>query len=174
ALLALLRSVVDGGRAAWTGPGLARSLTYAVVLAAGRALAASAGGRLSQRTTVKLIGGLQNRLYAHLHGLSLDFFERTTTGDLLARLFHDVETAARLVTGVAIGAVEAVLRLAVLCAVLWVLHPPAAAAALLVLVPAVVALRLLGRGLHGRFEQLYRELGILYDTARDALAAAEL
>ncbi len=169
ALLVLVRRALDapgGSLRTIVGLGLGTAIL--------RAAATSSGARLAQRSSVRLVGDLQNRVYERMHEQSLDFYDRTPVGDLLARLFHDVEAAARLVTGVAVGVVEGAVRLLVLCLALWTLHPPAAIATLAVVVPALVALRLLGRGLHARFDALYRELALVYETARDALSAPEL
>ena len=43
--------------------------------------------------------GLRNRLYKHLQTLSLSFYQRTKTGDLMARSINDIN-AIRMATGI--------------------------------------------------------------------------
>ena len=122
-LLVLFRKYVDRGVAASAPSGglLGLALT-ALAVAIARGAAAYLGGRLAARASTTLVADLQEKLYGHLQGLSLEFFHRSRPGDLMSRLFHDVEAAARLVTGVTATALEAPIRIVAMVAALWSIH----------------------------------------------------
>ena len=174
-LLFLFRAYVDGSVAA-TGPAppLRGSLLSALAVAVARGVSSYLGARLASRASTTLVADLQERLYGHLQGLSLEFFHRSRPGDLVARLFHDVEAAARLVTSVTATALEAPVRLAVMFASVWSLHPPLAMAITVVIVPAVILERLLGRSLRARYRRLYEDVAALYEAVQESLGAVEL
>ena len=106
----------------------------------------------------RVIFDLRVRIYAHLQRLSLSFFERTSTGELMSRVTNDVNALEHFIThGVALTAVD-LLRLlgasAVLLALEWQL-------ALVVLLP----LPIMALGLR-RFNQRVRPV---YRRVRDRL-----
>jgi ABC-type multidrug transport system fused ATPase/permease subunit len=106
----------------------------------------------------RFIFDLRVRIYAHLQRLSLSFFERTSTGELMSRVTNDVDALEQFVThGVALTAID-LLRLlgasAVLLALDWRL-------ALVVLIPLPV----MAFGLR-RFNQRVRPI---YRRVRDRL-----
>jgi len=102
----------------------------------------------------RVIFDLRVRIYGHLQRLSLSFFERTSTGELMSRVTNDVNALEQFVThGVALTALD-LLRLlgalAVLLALDWRL-------ALVVLIPLpVVAIGL--RYFNQRVRPIYRHI----------------
>ncbi|MDY6876995.1 MAG: ABC transporter ATP-binding protein [Chloroflexota bacterium] len=118
----------------------------------------------------RVIFDLRVRIYAHLQRLSLSFFERTSTGELMSRVTNDVNALEQFVThGVALTAVD-LLRLLGASAVLLVLEWRLA---LVVLVPLpVMALGL--RWFNQRVRPIYRQvrdrLGDINAKLQDNLA----
>jgi len=118
----------------------------------------------------RVIFDLRVRIYAHLQRLSLSFFERTSTGELMSRVTNDVNALEQFIThGVALTAVD-LLRLlgasAVLLALDWQL-------ALVVLIPLpIMALGL--RWFNRRARPIYRRvrdrLGDINAKLQDNLA----
>ncbi len=118
----------------------------------------------------RVIFDLRVRIYAHLQRLSLSFFERTSTGELMSRVTNDVNALEKFIThGVALTAVD-LLRLlgasAVLLALEWQL-------ALVVLIPLpIMALGL--RHFNQRVRPVYRRvrdrLGDINAKLQDNLA----
>jgi len=49
------------------------------------------------RASLQVALGLRKRVYAHLHTLGLDYFERTQTGDLAYRLTEDIDRIGEIV-----------------------------------------------------------------------------
>lgn len=174
ALLALLKRAVDDGLLASGASRLGWLLAAAVGVAVLREGAAWFGGRWAVHAATRLIGDIQDRLYAHLQALSLDFHDRNRPGDLMARLFHDVERMTNLVTGVAATALEMPVRLVALFALMASLHPRMALFTAAMMVPIVVLARFVGRRLRRGFRDLNDDLARLYEAAHESLSAAEL
>jgi len=85
----------------------------------------------------RFILDLRVRIYSYLQRLSLSFFERTSTGELMSRVTNDVNALEQFVThGSALSAVDAI-RLVGAIVVLMILHWQLA---LLVILPVPVLL----------------------------------
>ncbi len=118
----------------------------------------------------RFIFDLRVRIYAHLQRLSLSFFERTSTGELMSRVTNDVNALEQFVThGVALTAVD-LLRLlgasAVLLALDWQL-------ALVVLIPLPVmafGLRRFNRRARPIYRRVRDRLGDINAKLQDNLA----
>jgi ATP-binding cassette, subfamily B, bacterial len=143
----------------------------ALVLA--REAAAGLAALLQARVSSRFVRDLQDRLYAHLHRLSLAFFDQNAPGDLVSRLILDASAAASLVSGCVVAG-EALVRLVVLFGAALLLHPGLAIGSMLVLVPGLVAARLLGRRVRQRLYGLSEDIGRLYERAYETVAGAEL
>jgi len=110
------------------------------------------------------------RIYGYLQRLSLSFFERTSTGEIMSRVTHDVNALEQFVThGSALSAVDLV-RLTGAVIVLLVLNWKLA---LLVIIP-VPALVILLRYFNTRVRPIYRKvrdrLGDINAQLQDNLA----
>jgi len=118
----------------------------------------------------RFIFDLRVRIYAHLQRLSLSFFERTSTGELMSRVTNDVNALEQFVThGVALTAID-LLRLlgasAVLLALDWRL-------ALVVLIPLpvmTVGLRYFNRRVRPIYRRVRDRLGDINARLQDNLA----
>jgi ATP-binding cassette subfamily B protein len=171
-LLALVKRGVDLGLAP-AGGALAGLLSLAAAIALARELASYGATRLTASVETAFVRELQDRLHARMHALSMDFFARHPPGDLMARLFHDCEGAAHLLTGVTPAAVDAAVRLFALSTYLAWLHPELAAVTALAAGPAVWLSRLLARRARGGFDGLNEATAALFDAAHQSLGAAE-
>ncbi len=117
----------------------------------------------------RFIFDLRVRIYAYLQQLSLSFFERTSTGELMSRVTNDVNALEQFVThGVALTAVDS-LRLvgasAVLVALDWQL-------ALVVLIPLpfmAFGLRRFNRRARPIYRQVQDRLGDINARLQDDL-----
>ena len=122
----------------------------------------------------KFILDLRVRLYAYLQRLSLSFFERTSTGELMSRVTNDVNALESFVThGSALTAVD-LLRLVGGAAILFVLD---ARLALWVLLPVpVLAVSL--RAFNTRIRPIYRRvrarLGDINAQLQDSLSGIQV
>jgi ABC-type multidrug transport system fused ATPase/permease subunit len=118
----------------------------------------------------RFILDLRVRLYDYLQRLSLGFFERTSTGELMSRVTNDVEALEHFVThGSALTFVD-LLRLAGAAAVLFVLEWRLA---LLVLLPVpllAVALRYFNTQIRPVYRQVRQRLGDINAKLQDSLS----
>ncbi len=135
---ALVRRGVDGGVLARDAAVLNRvAVAYLAVAVIGLVL-----GRLAiwlvSRTGERFLRALRERVFRHLLGLSMDFFEREKTGRLVSRMTSDIDALQELVAvGLVMFVQNALLfvgALVVITAMSWELT-----LATLVIVPPVVA-----------------------------------
>jgi ATP-binding cassette subfamily B protein len=112
---------------------------------------------------------LRARVFAHLHGLSLDFFDRRSVGDLISRLTGDVaaiETVA--LSGVADG-ISYTLRIVFFSAALFLLDPVLALAALAVTPAFWVTTRRFSRTIKAASREKRRRIGAISAVAEESL-----
>jgi ABC-type multidrug transport system fused ATPase/permease subunit len=118
----------------------------------------------------KFILDLRVRLYAYLQRLSLSFFERTSTGELMSRVTNDVHALEQFVThGSALAAVDLV-RLAGGAVILFVLD---ARLALMVLLPVpllAASLRFFNTRIRPVYRRVRARLGDLNAQLQDNLS----
>jgi ABC-type multidrug transport system fused ATPase/permease subunit len=118
----------------------------------------------------KFILDLRVRLYAYLQRLSLAFFERTSTGELMSRVTNDVNALEHFVThGSALTAVD-LLRLCGGAIILFVLD---ARLALLVLLPVpilAVSLRYFNTRIRPIYRRVRARLGDINAQLQDSLS----
>lgn len=118
----------------------------------------------------KFILDLRIRLYAYLQRLSLSFFERTSTGELMSRITNDLAALEHFVThGSALTAVD-LLRLAGGMVILFLLD---ARLALLVVIPIpilAVSFRYYNTRIRPVYRQVRSRLGDLNARLQDSLS----
>lgn len=118
----------------------------------------------------RFICDLRVRLYAHLQRLSLSFFERTSTGELMSRLTGDVNALESFVThGSSLTLVD-FLRLAATGVVLYVLDWRLALAVTAALPLLAAALRWFNRRVRPHYRQVRSELGVINARLQDSLS----
>ena len=93
-------------------------LVAAVVVAIGRAVATFFRGYLSARIGNGVIFDVRQALWGHLQRLSLSYYDRQQTGNILSRLINDINTAQQMTNGgviqIALDAATALLILGLL------------------------------------------------------------
>ncbi|MCY3971408.1 MAG: ABC transporter transmembrane domain-containing protein [Acidobacteria bacterium] len=95
----------------------------------------------------RLLRDLRRRLFGHLIGLSIDFFDRRRVGELLSRMNSDLTVVQTALTEQIPSGLQAVARFVGVLAILLVLHTRLTAVALLVVPPVVVFAMVIGRRL---------------------------
>ncbi len=118
----------------------------------------------------RFIYDLRVRLYAYLQRLSLAFFERTSTGELMSRVTNDVNALEQFVThGVALSLVD-LLRLVGACAVLMALNWRLALVVLLPLPLIAFSLRRFNQRVRPIYRRVRDRLGDINAKLEDNLA----
>lgn len=134
----LVKRAIDDGIA----PGDRRALGLALV----GFLAAAVADTAAQRAALRLVGGvaeravfdLRTRLWRHVCGLSIDFFERQRAGRVISRVTTDVEAVYELFSQAALTVVASLLLMGGIAVALALLDPVLAVITLLT-VPVLVA-----------------------------------
>ncbi len=118
--------------------------------------------------------GLRNRLYAHLQTLPASFFERTKTGDLMARAINDIN-AIRMATGMGLVALTDGLILGLAAIGFMLSINPRLTLISLIPAPLVVILtRVLTRRMSSQFEAVQERFSSLTERVREAFAGIKV
>jgi ABC-type multidrug transport system fused ATPase/permease subunit len=118
----------------------------------------------------KFILDLRVRLYAYLQKLSLSFFERTSTGELMSRVTNDVNVLEQFVThGTALTAVD-LLRLVGSAIILLVLDARLAVLVLLPVPVLAISLRYFNTRIRPVYRRVRARLGGINARLQDALS----
>jgi len=118
----------------------------------------------------RFIFDLRVRIYAYLQRLSLSFFERTSTGELMSRVANDVDAVEQFVTHGVILTLIDLLRLLGASAVLVVLEWRLALVVLALLPVMAVVLRYFNRQVRPIYRQARDRLGDINARLQDNLA----
>lgn len=118
----------------------------------------------------RILYDLRVRIYNHLQRLSLAFFERTSTGELMSRVSNDVSALEQFVTHGTILTVVAAVRLAGAAIVLLVLEPRLALVALLPVPLIAIGLRWFNRRARPIYRRVRDRLGDVNARLQDDLA----
>ncbi|HVO64287.1 MAG TPA: ABC transporter ATP-binding protein [Terriglobales bacterium] len=117
---------------------------------------------------------LRNDLFAHLEKLSYSFYQRTRTGDIMARATNDLN-AVRMLLGPAImySANTIVFTVAALAFMLHI-SPTLTLYAFLPLPIASIAIQYFGRQIHERFEQIQAMFSDISARAQENFSGARV
>ncbi len=118
----------------------------------------------------RILYDLRVRIYNHLQRLSLAFFERTSTGELMSRVSNDVSALEQFVTHGTILTVVAAVRLVGAAIVLLVLEPRLALVALLPVPLIALGLRWFNRRARPIYRRVRDRLGDVNARLQDDLA----
>lgn len=122
----------------------------------------------------KVEEGLKNRLYDHLQSLSPSFYQRTKTGDLMARVTNDID-AIRMATGLGIFAVTDSVVLGVMTIVFMLYINPVLTLIALVPAPILVYLtKILSRRMSTGYERVQKTFADLTEKVREAFAGVRV
>jgi ATP-binding cassette subfamily B multidrug efflux pump len=148
----------------------------------GAIVAAAVLGGLARYGMRELLNGLsrwieydiRNDLFRHLTRLEQAFFQRTPTGDIMARATNDV-AAVRMAAGPAIMYLaDTVSRTVMAVPLMARIDPRLTAIGLAPLLLMPVAMVSLGRTIHRRFEAVQEHFGTLTTHAHEALSGVRV
>jgi len=117
---------------------------------------------------------LRVRIYGHLQRLSLAFFERTSTGELMSRVSNDVNALEQFVTHGTILTAVAAIRLVGAAAVLLTLEWRLALVALLPVPLIAIGLRYFNRRVRPIYRRVRDRLGDINARLQDDLAGIRI
>jgi len=168
------RAVDELGIGTATGPGLLRYAGLLLLLAAGIAVCRFIWRYLVLGFSRLLERDLRDRLLAHLLTLDRMFFQRHTTGEIMALVTNDL-AAVQLAGGMGLIAfVDALVMTLAALAFMAYIHPMLTVLAVLPMPVLVFSTRLLSASMHRRFKRVQEQFEILTEFARSALANIRL
>lgn len=122
----------------------------------------------------KVEEGLRNRLYSHLQSLSPSFYQRTTTGDLMARATNDLN-AVRMATGIGMVALTDSVVLGVSAIGFMIYISPSLTLISLLPAPIIVFFtKRLTRRMFTGYERVQKTFSDLTERAREAFAGVRV
>ncbi|MFZ7111610.1 MAG: ABC transporter ATP-binding protein [Desulfatiglandales bacterium] len=118
----------------------------------------------------KIEEGLRNRLYSHLQTLSMAFYQRTKTGDLMARTINDIN-AIRMATGMGLVALTDGIVLGMAAIGFMLSISPVLTLLSLIPAPIIIVLsKVMSRRIASGFERVQRTFSDLTEGVREAFA----
>jgi len=124
--------------------------------------------------SIRVEEGLRNRLFSHLQTLSAAFYDRTPTGDLMARATNDIKQV-RMATGMGLVAVTdaAVLGIAAIGFMAYI--NVQLTLFLLIPMPAIVlTAKFFGKKMHGRYQDVQAGFSTMTETVREFFAGIRM
>ncbi len=149
------------------------SLTLAAVYLAGSVMDAAAGwvmAKISQRS----LRNLRRDLFEHTQTLSLRFFDKTPTGDLMSRLTNDVDAIGTLLSQNVTELVRSLLTLIGIVVIMFALNAWLAAASLVVFPFMIVFTAAIGKRARSGFRGLQAKMGALNGVAQETITGQRL
>jgi ATP-binding cassette, subfamily B, bacterial len=117
---------------------------------------------------------MRTRVFAHLHTLSVSFFDRRRLGDLLSRLTGDVAAIEAVVLSGVIGIIANLLKIVVFTGVLFYLNWRLALASLVAVPVFWAAARVFARRIKVASREVRRRAGSITVVAEESLGNATL
>lgn len=145
-------------------------LIMIVIIGAGRSL----GGYLKEFTfdavSVKIAARLRKDLFAHIEGLSMDYFDDTNTGELMARVKDDVDAVWNALGYVGMLAIEVVIHISMVLYCMFTLNWKLAFLPLGVMILMGITAVFMERKLDKIYESISEENARLTTIAEENLA----
>jgi len=150
--------------------GLRRIVGLLVLVYVGAWLSNLIAGRWVAAVAQRVMAKLRQELFAKFQTLSMRFFDRNRTGDLMSRVTNDVDAVDQLLSQNLLTAVTSMLQIITLLTIMFVLDWRLTLAALLP-VPLVLALvKRIGGMSRPLFGQFQRSIGGLNAVAQERLS----
>lgn len=117
---------------------------------------------------------IRNRIFAHIIKLDTPFFERRTTGDIMAHASNDL-SAIQMACGMGlVAAVDALVMSVAAIAFMSVIHAKLTFLALLPMPFLAIFTRILSARLHRRFNTVQEQFSLLTEFSRSTLVSVKL
>ncbi len=110
---------------------------------------------------------IRNDYFAHLQRLHQGFYQRTRTGDLMARAINDLNAVSRLVRVGVLHSFNTVVMFVAASIVMFTIDPPLALLVMVILPMVSIVFVLLGRRVHQQFERVQEQFSTLSARAQE-------
>lgn len=122
----------------------------------------------------KTIMDIRNKLYSHLQSLSLDYFIRQRTGQIISRLTNDVMLLQRAIVGVPANLIRGGLTIIGLTALLFYLHWRWAILIMIVFPLVTLPLRSFGRRLRKISRKSQEKMADIYSLLQEKILGIKM
>ncbi len=168
----LIRTLVDGILIARDGELLRRVVIGLVAVLAVQAVFNFGQGYLLAYAGERLVADLRRRLYRHLQGLSVGFFDGRRVGELMSRLTNDVTAIQTSITTNLLTFFQQLVFLLGAATLVLITDWRLAAVALAVLPPIIAAGAFFGKRLQALANEQQAELGAATTVLEETIAGA--
>ena len=163
----VLRQAIDGIRAGAAPQLLGRLAVLYVVVAV-------TGGVVRFNWRMRMLGAgrrieyeIRNDYFAQLQRLHQGFFQRTRTGDLMARAINDLNAVTRLVTAGLMHSSNTIVMFVAASVLMFTIDAPLALLVMVMLPMVSVVFVIFGRRIHRQFEQVQEQFSTLSARAQE-------
>ena len=163
----VLRQAIDAIRAGATPQLLGRLAVLYVVVAV-------TGGVVRFNWRMRMLGAgrrieyeIRNDYFAQLQRLHQGFFQRTRTGDLMARAINDLNAVTRLVTAGLMHSSNTIVMFVAASVLMFTIDAPLALLVMVMLPMVSVVFVIFGRRIHREFEQVQEQFSTLSARAQE-------
>lgn len=170
----VLRGAVDGIRSGAPAGTLLR-------LAAAYVGIAVVGGAIRYLWRMRILGAsrrieyeIRNDFFAHLQRLDQGFFQRTRTGDLMARAINDLNAVSRLAGAGLMHSVNTAVMLLAVSTLMITIDATLALAVLAILPLVSIVFVVLGRRIHRQFEAVQEQFSAISARAQENFSGARV
>jgi len=171
----LLKKAVDSlaaGNA--TGQSLLGISAFIIVAAMGACLLRFSWRYLIIGFSRLLERDIRNRIYSHVIKMDQPFFEKRTTGDIMAHVSNDLQ-AVQMACGIGlVSAVDALVMSVAAISFMIYIHPQLTLLALLPMPFLAICTRILTKRLHQRFNIVQEQFSLMTEFVRSTLVSIRL
>ena len=171
----LLKKAVDSLEAgSATGHSLLVISAFIIVAALGAGLLRFSWRYLIIGFSRLLERDIRNRIYSHVIKMDQTFFEKRTTGDIMAHISNDLQ-AVQMACGIGlVSAVDALVMSVAAISFMIYIHPQLTLLALLPMPFLAICTRILTKRLHHRFNIVQEQFSLMTEFVRSTLVSIRL
>ncbi len=150
--------------------GLRRIVFILVLVYLGAWITATLYGRLVARTAQLAMANIRRDLFARMQSLSMGFFDRNKTGDLMSRVTNDVDAVDQLLSQNLLTIINSVVQIITMITVMLLLDWRMTLAAVLPIPIVVFVVRRIGRLSRPAFGAFQKQVGAMNASAQEHLS----
>lgn len=133
-------------------------------------LASYWGSFLSLKLGQRIVANVRRDLFTHVTSLSLDFFSRHKTGEIISRLTNDVNTLADFISNGVVNLVSDILTLTGITVIMFLLNVKLAFIALITIPVIFIGTLVIGRYMRKAYGSVKEKTGKLYAGVEENLS----